>query len=80
MTLPRCICLALLSCTLGAQTQNIFEGSGDVGPVLHPGSVNFDPSTQRYAVSASGENVWGTTDAFYFVWKLVSEDVTLAAK
>ena len=79
MTLPRCICFALLSCTLGAQTPNIFEGGGDIGPVLHPGSVNFDPSTQRYAVLASGENVWGTTDAFYFIWKLVSDDVTLAA-
>ncbi|MBK5294576.1 MAG: hypothetical protein JJE04_23210, partial [Acidobacteriia bacterium] len=31
-------------------------------------------------VTASGENIWGTADAFQFVWKKVSGDVSLTAE
>ncbi len=74
--------LCLLFCVpllLTAQTHGFFEGSGDIGTVLHPGSVAFDGSAERYTITASGENLWGTADAFYFVWKKVSGDVTLTA-
>jgi dipeptidyl aminopeptidase/acylaminoacyl peptidase len=30
-------------------------------------------------VTASGENVWGTADAFHYVWKKVSGDVSISA-
>jgi TolB protein len=57
----------------------IFEGSGDVGTVLHAGSARYDSTKSIYTVTGSGENMWEATDAFHFVWKKVSGDVTLAA-
>lgn len=56
-----------------------FEGSGDVGTVLHPGSAAFDPAKKTYTVAGSGENMWGAKDAFRFVWKKASGDLTLSA-
>ena len=57
----------------------IFEGSGDIGAVLHKGSVEYNDAAKTYRVTASGENVWGTADAFFFVWKKVSGDVSVSA-
>ena len=57
----------------------MFEASGDVGTVLHPGSVDYDASTATYALTGSGENIWFKADAFQFVWKKMSGDITLTA-
>jgi TolB protein len=57
----------------------VFEGHGDVGTVLHTGSVDYDAAKKTYTISGSGENMWSTEDAFQFVWKKVSGDVTLTA-
>ena len=56
-----------------------FEGSSDVGVVLHPGSVRYDASARTYTVTGSGENMWFANDDFQFVWKKVSGDVSLTA-
>jgi hypothetical protein len=56
-----------------------FENHGDVGKVLHEGSVAFDPTTKSYTVAGSGENMWAAKDAFQFVWKKVSGDISLTA-
>jgi Tol biopolymer transport system component len=64
------------------QTKNlagIFEGRGDVGTVLHAGSVEYDAANQSYTIAGSGENMWFGKDAFHFAWKKVSGDVTLTA-
>jgi TolB protein len=57
----------------------IFESHSDVGTVLHPGSVTYDAATRTYTISGSGENMWLAADAFQFVWKKMSGDVTLTA-
>ena len=57
----------------------LFEGHGDVGAVLHAGSVEYDAGKRSYTISGSGENMWLATDGFQFVWKRVSGDVTLTA-
>jgi TolB protein len=57
----------------------IFAGHGDVGTVLHPGSVEYDAANKTYTIAGSGENMWFKTDDFQFVWKKVSGDVTLTA-
>ena len=62
-----------------ASRLGIFEQQGDVGTVLHPGSVAFDPRTRTYTVAGSGDNVWSTKDAFHFAWKKASGDLALAA-
>ena len=35
----------------------VFEGSGDVGAVLHPGSVEYDTAKGTYTIAGSGENM-----------------------
>ncbi len=57
----------------------IFEGHGDVGTVLHRGSVEYSASDKSYRITSGGENIWGTADAFHYVWKQVSGDVSVAA-
>src|ERR1700736_4444134 len=57
----------------------IFEDHGDIGSVLHAGSVEYDATKNTYAISGSGENMWSKADAFHFLWKRVSGDATLTA-
>jgi TolB protein len=57
----------------------IFDSHGDVGTVLHPGSVEYDASKKNYTITGSGENMWFTADAFQFGWKKISGDATLTA-
>ena len=56
-----------------------FAEQGDVGTVLHAGSAEFDAGTGTYTINGSGENMWATADAFHFVWKRMSGDVSLTA-
>ncbi len=57
----------------------IFEGHGDIGTVLHPGSIVFDADRQTYTVTGSGENMWFGRDDFQFAWKKMSGDVAISA-
>ena len=57
----------------------LFESHGDVGAVLHAGSVEYDAAQRTYTISGSGENMWSTVDAFQFAWKKMSGDVSLTA-
>jgi WD40 repeat protein len=75
----KCVFVVLvLSLPAFAQT-GIFEGHGDVGTVLHPGSVEYNATDKSYRITASGENIWGTTDGLHYVWKKVSGDFSLTA-
>ncbi len=64
---------------MAAAPVGIFESHGDVGTVLHPGSAEFDATKRSYTLAGSGENMWFASDAFQFVWKKMSGDVTLTA-
>src|SRR5258706_10239592 len=57
----------------------IFEGRGNIGTVLHAGSVEYDAAKRSYTIAGSGENMWFASDAFQFAWKKVSGDITLTA-
>ena len=57
----------------------VFEGQTDVGAVVPPGAAKLDAGSGVYTVTASGANLWSTVDAFHFVWKKVSGDVSLTA-
>ena len=82
--------LAVSFCVLGsarigqgqavAGALGLFEEQGDVGNVLHAGSASFDAAQQSYTITASGENMWATADAFHFVWKKFSGDVAITAE
>ena len=62
-----------------AEAVGIFESHGDVGTVLHAGSVEYDAGKGSYTIAGSGENIWFTSDALQFAWKKTSGDVTLTA-
>ena len=85
---PRAIHLALLglgtfllagSTSFQDSPLGLFERHGDVGLVGKPGAVDYDQAQKSYLITGGGENMWATTDAFHFVWKQVSGDVSLAA-
>ena len=57
----------------------IFEGQSDVGNVTPPGNLVYEPTAGTYAIAAAGANLWSTVDAFHYVWKKVSGDVSLSA-
>src|SRR5712664_1465182 len=57
----------------------LFEGQGDVGKPSKAGSVIFNSTNRTYVVSGGGANMWSTNDDFYFVWKRLSGNFSLAA-
>ncbi len=63
----------------GAGGLGVFEGQADVGAVSPPGISTYDAGKGVYTVAAAGANLWSTVDAFHFVWKSVSGDVSLTA-
>ncbi|MEO8428586.1 MAG: hypothetical protein ABI651_15910 [Verrucomicrobiota bacterium] len=62
-----------------AAAAGLFESHSEVGASRQAGSVEYDAARRSYTVSGGGENMWSTNDAFHFVWKKVSGDITLAA-
>ncbi len=62
-----------------ASALGAFESHGDVGKVLHPGSVEYDAAKKSYTIAGSGENMWFGADAFQFLWQKMSGDATLTA-
>ena len=76
--------LALLMVLAGfglAQTNDlgIFTNQGSVGQTPPGGDAHYAPAKGEYRISGGGANVWGNSDAFYFVWKKASGDMTLSA-
>jgi TolB protein len=71
--------LGLASGASRAAHLGVFENENDIGATRHAGSVEFAAATGDYRVAGGGANMWFTNDAFHFVWKRVSGDVTLAA-
>jgi TolB protein len=73
-------CLALYGTGQNAPARiGTFEGHDDVGSVLRQGAAEYEGSARTYTVTGSGENMWASKDAFHFVWKKVSGDVTISA-
>src|SRR6185369_17448968 len=82
-TLSAVIVIGLLSSATLALSQpaalGLFSDQTDVGNVRKPGSAEYDAARGSYVIAGGGENMWFTNDAFHFVWKRVSGDLTLAA-
>ena len=57
----------------------IFTNEGSVGATPPGCKAHFDPAKGEYTITGGGANMWAATDAFYFVWKKVSGDVSLSA-
>ncbi len=57
----------------------IFTNEGSVGQTPPGGKAQYDAAKGEYRITGGGANMWGAADAFYFVWKKVSGDVSLSA-
>jgi hypothetical protein len=51
----------------------------DVGGPLRAGSTHYDAARGEYRITGGGDNMWGTTDAFHYVYRQASGDLTLTA-
>ncbi len=71
--------LLLVSCG-NQSSMGIFETNLDIGKVGIAGSATYDTETDSYTISGSGENMWFNKDAFHYVWKKVSGDVSLSTR
>ena len=73
--------MALAAAVALPQTSSlgIFTNEGSVGQTPPGGKVQYDAAKGEYRITGGGANMWGATDAFYFVWKKVSGDVSLSA-
>ena len=71
------VALALL--LIGAGAIGDFQDHRDVGVVTKAGTAAYDKANRQYTVTAGGENIWATKDAFHFVWRKMSGDVDLSA-
>ena len=67
----------LATAPLAAQPVGVFGDHADVGEVSTAGSITFEDGS--YRVSASGANIWGSEDAFHYVWTQRSGDLHIAA-
>ena len=57
----------------------IFSDQGDIGDCAKAGSGAYDPATGEYRILGGGANMWGTNDAFHFIWQKSSGDFMLTA-
>jgi TolB protein len=57
----------------------IFTNEGSVGQTPAGVKAQYDAAKGEYRITGGGANMWGAADAFYFVWKKVSGDVSLTA-
>jgi len=80
------VCTLSITVALGAvvalpqpNALGIFTNEGSVGQTPPGCKAQYDASKGEYRITGGGVNMWGATDAFYFVWKKVSGDVTLSA-
>jgi len=62
-----------------ARGVGIFDETGDVGTVRQAGAVVFDAGTGAYSVTGGGANIWGSEDAFRFVYRKLTGDASLTA-
>ena len=57
-----------------------FEDQTGVGKIEHPGTADYSAAQRQYRVTGSGANIWGKEDAFHFVWRKTSGDLTLSGQ
>jgi len=62
-----------------ANELGIFTNEGSVGTTPPGCKAHYDSAKGEYTITGGGANMWAANDAFYFVWKQVSGDVTLTA-
>jgi len=54
--------------------------STDIGPVSVAGSAMYDPNTDEWTLQSDGLDIWGSSDAFHYVYKYLKGDGSLTAR
>lgn len=62
------------------QRIGLFQDEADIGAISLPGRTEHDAAAGTYRVTGSGANIWGTEDAFRYVWTKRSGDLHAEAK
>ena len=57
----------------------LFQSHQDIGTTPRKGKTKFDSKQDQYLITGGGANIWATKDAFQYVYKQISGDVTLTA-
>ena len=70
-----CLTLGVLG-SLHATPIGEFAQATDVGKIALPGSSEFIPATGTYRITGSGANMWSKEDAFQFLHKKLSGDLS----
>lgn len=76
-----CGALSVGAAAMRLQTNDlgIFTNESSVGQTPPGCKTHYDAASGEYRITGGGKNVWGATDAFYFVWKKASGNMTLTA-
>jgi len=69
-----CGVLIMSSCS-GGSKPGIFSEQADIGKISLAGNGHFNAKNNEYVISGSGENIWGTEDAFHFMYTRTSGDL-----
>jgi TolB protein len=73
-------CFASTGCNINNQSFGLFDNSSDIGIVKQSGAVRFTQSSNEYQITGAGENIWGEKDAFHYLCRGESGDLSLTAK
>lgn len=74
---------AILNVRLSFSQENAigqFDGQTDIGNVMLNGSAQYNPKSQSYLISGSGNNMWFNHDEFHFIWKKMKGNFILRAR
>lgn len=73
------ICLAAAVALPQGKNLGIFTDEGSVGKTPPGCKASYDPERGEYRITGGGDNIWGSVDAFYFVWRKASGNMSLQA-
>jgi TolB protein len=62
-----------------AHSIGLFEAHTDVGETPQKGAVSYNTATGEYRILGGGANMWGTVDAFHYVWNKTSGNFAITA-
>lgn len=65
--------------SLQAQPLGNFEQAADIGEPARQGRSEFDAASGTYTLTGGGANMWGSKDAFHFLWRRESGEGVLQA-
>ena len=74
-----CVSFSAQAADLSESNLGIFSKQAEVGNAAKPGEAEFNSKTGEYTITGGGGNIWGTNDAFHFIWKQMSGDFTFTA-